>query len=513
MVLIFLLFHPHADRARIYNIVDFGALGNGITMDTKAIQSAIDKANEDGGGEVVVPDGRYLTGTLILKSNVNLHLEKGGVILGSTSPFDYPSIVSILDKDKVRYPNIGALIEANGGSNISITGAGTIDGQGQALALELDSLFYAGKLDSAHYDVRRRRPDARPTDLGILNCRNVTVSDITLRAAAFWVEKYDKCRNLRINHIKVESVAYWNNDGMDIVDCTNARVTDCFINAADDGICLKSENKGFMDDSVYISDCTVRSSASAVKFGTASVGGFKNVIIKNIKAYDTFRSAIAIECVDGGNLENVLVDGITAVNTGNPVFIRLGHRDVNGPYSTLRNVTIENIKVEVPFGRPDINYKMRGPSLPFAHNPFPSSIVGIPGHDVENVTLKNIEVSMPGRADRGYAIIPIYRLNEVPEEVAHYPEFSMFGELPAWGFYVRHVDGLTMENMTVKTRAHDFRPCFVFDDVHHLNLHEITMSKANDRSPIVFKNVTDQTVKSLHITGLGGRVPWRVNGR
>ncbi len=376
--------------------------------------------------------------------------------------------------------------------------------------MNIDSLFYAGKLDTIYYNLRRKRPGVRPRLLGILKCTNVSITGVTIKNAAGWVEEYQKCHNLTIHGIRVESDAYWNNDGMDIVDCVNVRITNCFVNSADDGICLKSEFKGFLDDSIYIADCTVRSSASAVKFGTASVGGFKNVVIKNIRAYDTFRSAIAVECVDGGVLENVLVDGIAAVNTGNPIFIRLGHRDVNGPWSVLRNVTIENLSVEVPFGRPDKNYDIRGPSLPYFHNPFPSSIVGLPGHPIEDVVIKNITISMPGRGNRGMAIIPLSRLEEVPEDAAGYPEFSNFGELPSWGFYVRHVDGLTFQNIFIKARAHDFRPCFVFDDANHVKLDGVTILKPNNDPPIILRDVRNSTFEKIHTPGYKGLVMRRV---
>ncbi|MEL6132524.1 MAG: glycoside hydrolase family 28 protein, partial [Bacteroidota bacterium] len=158
----------------------------------------------------------------------------------------------------------------------------------------------------------------------------------------------------------------------------------------------------------------------------------------------TFRSAIAIESVDGGILENILIDSIEATNTGNAIFIKLGHR-VEGEVATLKNVTIQNVKVEVAFGRPDHAYEVRGPDLPFFHNTMPSSITGFPGHRVENVTLRNIEITYPGRGNKGLAYRPLSMLEQVPENETHYPEFSMFGELPAWGFFIRHVKGVAFD--------------------------------------------------------------------
>ena len=372
--------------AKDYNILSFGAVPDGKTINTLAIQKAIDKAHQDGGGRVIIPVGRFLSGSIVLKSGVELHLFKDAVFLGSTNP--------------VHYLKLGwgkAFVMADGQRDISITGKGTIDGQGRQLALHIDSLFYAGQIDSAQYNFVEMRPKyyLRPVIIKFEKCKNIRVTGVTIKNGACWVQTYEWCENVIIDSIRVESDAYWNNDGIDIVDCKNVRITNSYINSADDGICLKSHYSQYGCDSIYIANCIVRSSASAVKFGTKSLGGFRNVVIKNIKVFDTFRSAIAIESVDGGTLENVLVDSIEAVNTGNPIFIRLGKKNNKGAVAKLRNVTLRNIKVEVPLERPDYAYEIRGPTLPFFHNIFPSSITGIPGHPVENVTLENIEIIYP----------------------------------------------------------------------------------------------------------------------
>jgi hypothetical protein len=476
-----------------YDIRDFGARGDGLTLNTKSIQAAIDRAGA--GGEVVVPEGRFLTGSLILHSGVRLHLAKGAVLLGSTSPYDYPYLVKQLNPDLSDPRYRGALVQAHGCSHIIIDGQGTIDGQGRALALALDSLFYAGKLDTVYYNLRRKRPADRPGDLRFDSCADVHITGITISNAAGWVQTYDLCKDLKIDHIRVESDAYWNNDGIDIVDCRRASVTDCFVNSADDGICLKSEHADALCDSIYIARCTVRSSASAVKFGTASLGGFTHIKVEQIKVYDTYRSAIALECVDGGVLRDVVVDGISGVNTGNPIFIRLGHRDSTGRYGSLDHVVIRNLDVQVPFGRPDTAYDLRGPALPFFHNPFPSSVTGLPDHPVKNVLLENIRISYPGGGNDGLAILPLYRLDGVPEMPHSYPEFSVFGELPAWGFYVRHVRGLTMRHISISARKKDYRPAYVFQDVSHLTLEQFDIRSKDNRKQIVLSNVRDATLK------------------
>jgi len=460
-------------NAQDFNILSFGAIADGKTLNTTHIQSAIDAAFKNGGGRVVIPAGHFLTGSIVMKSGVELHLLKGAVLLGSTDPAQY-----------IKINRWKALVMADAQDHIAITGPGTIDGQGRRLALNIDSLFYIGKLDSIDYTFPEMRPKwyLRPQLIEFVNCKHIEIKNVTLKNAACWVQTYDQCAYLVMEKVHVESDAYWNNDGIDIQDCHNVQITNCFVNAADDGICLKSQVADHYCDSIYIANCTVRSSASAIKFGTVSHGGFKNIIIEHIKVYDTFRSAVAIECVDGGNLENVMIDHVNAVNTGNAIFIRLGKRNKTDEVATLKNVTIKNMKVEVAFDRPDSKYEIRGPDLPFFHNTFPSSITGIPGHPVENVTLENIQIKYPGRGNDGLANMLLSRLDQVPEKVAEYPEFSMFGELPAWGFYVRHMDGLMMKNIKLSIKAPDYRQAMIFDDVKNLNAH--SMSIQGDKKPV-----------------------------
>ncbi len=467
--------------AQDFNILDFGAVRDGVTLNTTHIQSAIDAAHESGQGRVIVPSGTFLSGSLILKSGVELHLEEGAVLLGSTDPANY-----------IRINRWKALVMADREDHISITGRGKIDGQGRKLALTIDSLFYAGQIDSADYNFIERRPKyyLRPQLIELVNCKNIEIRNITLKNAACWVQTYDQCRDVVMDSVIVDSDAYWNNDGIDIQDCRNVRITHCTVNSADDGICLKSQSPDHSCDSIYVANCTVRSSASAIKFGTVSHGGFKHVVIDNIKIKDTFRSAVAIECVDGGRLEDVTINNIDAIHTGNAIFIRLGKRNQTGDVGTLKNVTIKNMIVEVAFDRPDDAYEIRGPELPFFHNTFPSSITGIPGHPVENVTLENIEIHYPGRGNNGLANLPLSRLDEVPENEAGYPEFSMFGELPAWGFYLRHADGITMKNINIGIADPDYRPAMVVDDVRNLSIQSCIIHGDN-KSKLIMLHKTE----------------------
>lgn len=483
-------------NAKDFLITQYGAVSDGKTLNTKAIQKAIDAAFKNKGGRVVFPKGNFLSGSIVLKSNVILYFEEDAVLLGSTNPKDYLKMtfegrpVSPKADDNSQM----ALILAHKANNIAIKGKGTIDGQGLQLALNIDSLHHAGVAIDPNYSLRRNRPNEtmRPKLFRFSQCDTVIVEGLKVGEASCWGLSFELCSNLILDKLIIVNRSYWNNDGIDITDCKNVKVVNCDINAADDGICLKSYYPGYYNDAIYIANCTIRSSASAIKFGSASFGGFKNVIIKDINVYDTFRSAIAIESVDGAIIENIAVSNINAVNTGNAIFIRLGHRSGDKPGS-IKNVSIKNIKVQVPFGRPDSNYDLRGPEVDFFHNPFPSSIVGMKGYVIQNVLLENIEINYPGRASKGMAYMPLSRLNQVPEAVQDYPEFSMFGELPAYGFYVRHANGISFKNIKVTLDDTDFRPAFVFDNVQNLKMERVDLPKEKSNQ-VVLKAVTSSTL-------------------
>ncbi len=486
-----------------YIVTEHKIKPDGKTMNTKAIQDLIDKVEKEKGGTIVFPTGKFLTGSLQMKTGVNIHLRKGAILLGSTNPFDYKQLEMPGRPDSPKKDDNSqmALLVAFNANNFTLSGEGKIDGQGRALALNVDSLHHTGVRVDPKYNTRRMRPNetARPKLFRFSQCKNVLIENLHIQNSACWGLSFELCEKLTLNNLKILNRAYWNNDGMDITDCKDVRVTNCEVDAADDAICLKSYYPGHCNDGIYIANCNVRSSASAIKFGTASYGGFKNVTIENIKVYDTFRSAIAIESVDGGAIENIKVSNIIAQNTGNAIFVRLGHRAGEKP-GTVKNIHIHDIKVQVPFGRPDINYDLRGPEVNFFHNPFSSSIAGIPGHNIENVTIENIEISYPGRASRGMAYVPISRLSQVPEKIKNYPEFSMFGEMPSWGFYVRHAEGVTFKNVVLKLEKDDFRPAFVFDDVKGVKIENITLPKTKKYDQIILKDVSGFEMKPKNKT-------------
>ncbi len=461
----FLTLEAIAVSAKDYQMTLFGIKSDGITMNTRSIQKAIDYIAEKGGGRLVFTVGRYLTGSIHMRSNVTLHLSEGAILVGSTNPYDY-------DKELNAWYG---LILANKQDNIAITGKGVIDGRGRDLANNFLAQACNGIIDDP---MKLGRVSNRPKLIYFRECNNVTINGITLQNPAFWTQTYDQCTNLLIDGITVHSRAYWNNDGMDIVDCNGAVIQNSYIDATDDAICLKSHSATSICQNITVRNNKACSSASGIKFGTASLGGFKNIRIINNTIFDTFRSAITIQAVDGGLVENIVVDSLRSINTGNPIYLVVGQRNNDAHKliqvdsihsrthrSRMDNVRISNVYAEVPATKPDAGYEYEGPTEDNPRNISPSGIVGLADNHITNVTIENVEIVYPGGADSTYARVATYELDKVPEMPRAYPEFSQHKELPAWGFYVRHADDVAFRNVRLTAKKSDYRPAIVLDDV------------------------------------------------
>lgn len=479
---ILLIFFSIILSAKDYNASLFGIMSNGTTLNTTSIQKAIDYIHENGGGRLVFYVGRYVTGSIYLKSNVTIHLEEGAIIVGSLNPFDYN-----------RHDYWTSLIFAYDQENIGITGKGVIDGRGFQVANNILTMIHKGIIEDTDHRYDRPNAGIRPQNIYFKGCKNVHIQGIILKDPASWNQQYDQCKNLVIENITVDSKSYWNNDGVDIVDCDSVIVRNCYFDAADDGVCLKSHSADFICRNVNIYNNTIRTSANGIKFGTASNGGFKNIKIVNNTVFDTYRSAITFAAVDGGIVEDIVVDSLRSINTGNVIFLIIGERK-KGKKGKINNISISNVYAEVPATKADAGYNYEGPVEDLPRNISPASIVGMPDVSITNVTLKNIEIHYPGGGNPRYAKVGLNELEKVPELPANYPEFSMFKELPAWGFYVRHAKGITFENVTLTCEKEDYRTAIVLDDVRGATFKSLKVEEPGKKKESVFSHNSHDVV-------------------
>ena len=433
------------------NILDFGANVEAAN-NASAIQKAIDRCAETGGGYVRIPAGTFASGAIFLRDNVHLHLHPNAVLQGSIDTLDY-----MTGKFQISQ---GGFIMAENVKNASITGEGTIDGRGDHKNFQFGD-----------------NSGPRPLLLFFNRCSNMTVKGVTLKNAASWTFRMTDCDGVLVQGVYIYAHGNHNNDGFDI-ESKNVLISDCRIDCDDDAICFKSSNVNFDVEHVTVTNCIISSNCNAIKFGTASHAGFRNIAISNcvihkasesnirnwkntirgVMTDTTVLSGIALEVVDGGFMDQVVISNITMRDIQTPVFIRLGSRKTAG---SLRNVIISGITA-------------------YAESLITSSINGIPGHQVENITLRDMVFYYPGGANDDDVTRP------VPENEKSYPENRMFGRtLPAYGLYVRHARNLTIENFQCYTLQPDPRPAFLFDDVQNVTLNNFQTSRPSGDQPLI----------------------------
>ena len=421
-------------RGEVIDAIKVGAVGDATTLNTTAIQKAIDDCSAAGGGTISFPAGRYLTGTIQIKSNVTLRLEKDATLLGSTEAADYRNLDPFIDG--TGNPLGHALIVAMDAENVGIEGKGTVDGQSPALKA-------------------KQKPYAmRPFLLRWVRCTNVTVKDVHLTNPGAWTLNFYQTKGAVIEGVTIRSrdLGMPNNDGIDLDSSENVRIRDCDIISGDDALCIKATSSGKPSRDIMATGCKLSTRCNAIKLGTEAIGGFENISVSDCRITNTKMSGIALYAVDGGDLRNVSITDVTMDGVAVPISIRLGSRlktfrEGDSPKPTpgkLRDVIVKNVSAK--------NIDMIG-----------ILINGVPGFPVEALTLENIQLELPGGGTEEAAKV------KLSEKENAYPEFSMFGKtLPAYGIYARHVRGVNFNNVRTTLLKPDARPTTVFIDVENV---------------------------------------------
>ncbi|HEX7845398.1 MAG TPA: glycoside hydrolase family 28 protein [Chitinophagaceae bacterium] len=437
------------------NVRIFGAKGDGITLDTRPIQQAIDKAHANKGGVVTLPAGTYKIGTLILKDNVELHLQNGATLLGSANYKDY---IAVKQQYESRTRGLYAkyfMIFAEGARNISITGAGTIYGNGLK-----------------HFQEERPQ-NLRPYMIRLVNCENVIIRDVKLMEAANWTLHLLGCREVNVDGIVIETTAEGNRDGLDIDACQRVKVSNSRFLTTDDAIVLKA-TRDELCENIVITNCVVTGcGGSGIKTGTESNGGFRNITVSNCVINNIpVHAGIELMMVDGGMMQNIVLDNIVMNNVATPFFIRLGIRArpfKPGQYVSkideVRDISLSNIIA--------------------SNATLPSSIIGLHSKKIGNITVSNYTV----RYKETQAATPY---NQVSFQEFEYPAAVLFEKLPAFGLYCRSVDGLYLQNVNMYSADNEKRPALCFDRVNSLSMFSVAANAKGKSNPLAhFREVNN----------------------
>jgi hypothetical protein len=437
------------------DVREVGATGDGSTLDTEAIQDAIDRCAEVGGGAVSFPAGRYLIGSLFIRDNVTLNLSEDALLLGSPHIKHYSNPDAYIDGADCRRG--WALIIAADTHDVGITGGGTIDGCGAVFA---------------------EAPE-RPMLLRFIRSQRVRVESVSLRNAGAWASHFFQCRDVSISDLTIKSRCAQNNDGIDIDSTADVTITGCDIDTGDDAICFKTTSALPCRD-VVVSDCDLSSDWGAIKFGTESMGDFERFRILGCRIRDTKGGGIKILGVDGAHIRDIVLQDITMDQVDMPLFIRLGRRlrtyrpgDTQHRPGSIRDVTVRNVEAVAADA---------GHVIP-ATGAF---ITGSPGLPVEDVTLANVRISLAGGGAPEHAGI------EPPGLETDYPEYRSFGVLPAYGVYCRHARGITVHDLRLQTRQPDARPPILLQDVSSSTFGNVTRpAGATSGQPVVLRDCND----------------------
>jgi polygalacturonase len=483
---LFVLLFAAAVHAKDVSVRDFGATGDGKALDTAAIQNAIDAAVAEGPGKVTVPGGTYLAGTIVLKSNLTLHLEDGAEIRGADDLTQYKNLDPF--KDGLGAEVGTAFVTATDAKNLTIEGRGTLHGNGKAVA--------------AAKSFKGEGWGFRPMLFRVVRCENVVVRDVTFRDSASWTTNYFRSKNVRIENVTIDSHVAPHNDGINIDACENFSIEGCDVDSGDDALVLKSTTDAPCRN-ITATNLKLKSRQGAIKLGTESLGGFENIRVSKCAIRDTRNGGIKILCVDGGVLKDVVVEDVTMENVRTPIFVRLGARlktfregDTKKPIGSLSNVVIRNVR-----GTAAADAQLMPPSAIF--------VTGIPEHAVEHLTLENIDLTVAGGGTTEHARA------EVAEKIDVYPEIDRFGKtLPAYGAFLRHAHNVHLKDVTFRTESPDARPAIVAQDVADLAARGITLPANGSAEALIrLETVRGATVSNVNLTGTPAGTLVRVEGK
>lgn len=479
-LLFFLFILGHA-KAVDFEITKYGAIGDGTTLNSQAIQKAIDACHKNGGGRVIIPAGKFLSGTIAMKDNVTLYLQKDAVLLGSIDLKDYQNLDPFTEGLGI---DVGwALLVAVDAKNIGIEGEGTIDGQGSAI-----------KAKHILTDTRSegQRWGLRPFLVRIVRCTGVTVKGVTLKYAGAWTSHYFQSKQIVIENVKIQSVGVAHNDGIGIDGCQQVRIKDCDVVSGDDALVFKTTSSKMACKDIEVSGLRLKSSQAGIKMGTESMAPFENIKITNCHIYDTKNGGIKLLTVDGAHLRNILISDITMDEVRTPMLFRLGSRlsvfrkdtETKQATGTFENVVIRNVKAK---------------AADVAQLTPPSGILitGVPGHDITNLTLENIEITLAGGGTVEDARVV------VPEAIDQYPEVKTFGpKIPAYGVWARHVKGLKLINVKFNLGSNDVRPALLCEDGKDITVSNWNLPETKGAEAIIrLENVIGANINTIAVKG------------
>lgn len=444
---------PGTRGTRVYNIRDFGAKGDGVTLDTAALQAAIDACNRDEGGTVIVPAGVFVIGTVEMKSNVTLHIAAQGKLLGSADGKQYHAVDAIpLRGDATLNDGNVGLIFAVKAEKFTIEGPGTIDGQGaQFRSPERGVPPPSG-----------RGGNNRPYHLLFHQCKNVTIRDIFLTQSAYHSIRMIQSSYIQLHAIHIYNRVNHNNDGFHFVSCERVHISNCDIECQDDACALFGSCQF-----VTVSNCSFSTRWSVFRFGG---GVAENIAVSNCLIYQTFGCPIKMRCGPGSRFENMSFSNLVMNGVTGPISINLGPRrpgvtaqtpspsepqEATGEPGIVRNIAFRGIHASVVIPEPF-------PDVPFTSSYNPAEIkscIALNGVDttIEKISFDDVHVTFPGGGTAEQAAV-----RDVPKIAG---EYFQNGVLPSYALYARNVRGLTLNNVRFEVSAAEARPAIVLDHV------------------------------------------------